>query len=101
MKIHASPDAWDRQSNVDFFVEVNGRFLGLQIKPVATYAFITQIVQEQQGQAATHALFAAKFGGSVFYVYSSSGTAGKEKVIQNIEAIEAIRAEIERLNAGI
>lgn len=33
-KIEPAPDKWDRLYNVDFFIKINNKFLGLQIKPV-------------------------------------------------------------------
>jgi hypothetical protein len=29
-----APDEWDRLYNVDFSIEVNGKYIGIQIKPV-------------------------------------------------------------------
>ena len=42
-----------------------------------------------------HEKFRKKFGGQVFFVYSVKS--GKKKKIYNIEVIEEIRKEIERL----
>lgn len=87
-------DEWDRGFNVDFFIRVGDRYIGLQIKP-AGYAYIPQIISEAQFQKKTHDKFTEKFGGKVFYIISIAD--GKRKVIQNKEVIEDIRQEIKRL----
>jgi hypothetical protein len=95
VKIHPAPDICDRTYNVDFFIKVKNRYIGLQIKP-AGYAYITQIINELEFQKKTHEKFTAKYGGKVFYVISVKE--GKKKIIHNPEVIEEIRKEIERLN---
>ncbi|MEA2006415.1 MAG: MjaI family restriction endonuclease [Acidobacteriota bacterium] len=79
---------------VDFFIKINEKYIGLQIKP-AGYAYITQIINELEFQKKTHEKFTAKYGGHVFYIISVKE--GKKKVIYNPEVIEEIRNEIERL----
>jgi hypothetical protein len=93
-KIEPAPDEWDRKYNVDFFIRVGDKYIGLQIKP-AGYAYITQIINELEFQKRTHEQFTAKYGGKVFYIISI--TEGKKKVIYNPEVIEEIRREIKRL----
>lgn len=94
MKVEPAPDEWDRRFNVDFFIKVKDKYIGLQIKP-AGYAYITQIINELEFQKQTHEKFTAKYGGKVFYVISVKE--GKKKVIYNPEVIEEIGREIERL----
>jgi len=94
IKVEPAPDEWDRGYNVDFFIEVKNRYIGLQVKP-AGYAYITQIINEVEFQKRTHQKFTAKYGGKVFYVISVKE--GKKKVIYNPSVIEEIRKEIERL----
>lgn len=94
VKVEPAPDEWDRGYNVDFFVKVKDKHIGIQIKP-AGYAYITQIINELEFQKKTHEKFTAEFGGKVFYVISIKE--GKKKVIYNPEVIEEIRKEIERL----
>jgi hypothetical protein len=94
VKIEPAPDEWDRLFNVDFFLKIKDKFIGLQIKP-AGYAFITQIINERKNQAATHKKFTAKYGGKVFYVISVKD--GDKKKIYNTEVIKEIEEEIERL----
>jgi len=94
VKVEPAPDEWDRGYNVDFFIRVNDKYIGLQIKP-AGYAYITQIINELEFQKKTHEKFTAKYGGKVFYIISVKEE--KKKVIYNPEVIEEIRKEIERL----
>ena len=93
-KISPAPDEWDRRYNVDFFIKIGHKYIGLQIKP-AGHPYITEIINEFKFQEKTHKEFAAKFGGAVFYVISIAE--GKRKVIQNPEVIDEIRKEIRRL----
>ncbi|MCL4536337.1 MAG: MjaI family restriction endonuclease [Nitrospirae bacterium] len=92
--IEPAPDEWDRGYNVDFFIKVKDKYIGLQIKP-AGYAYIPQIINEFQFQKKTHEKFTEKYGGKVFYIISIAQD--KKKVIYNSEVIEEIRKEIERL----
>jgi hypothetical protein len=94
IKVEPAPDEWDRGYNVDFFIRVKDKYIGLQIKP-AGYAYITQIINELEFQKNTHQRFTAKYGGKVFYIISVKE--GKKKVIYNPEVIEEIRQEIDRL----
>ena len=94
IKVEPAPDEWDRGYNVDFFIKVNDKYIGLQIKP-AGYAFITQIINELEFQKNTHKKFTDKYGGKVFYIISVKDD--KKKVIHNPEVIEEIRKEIIRL----
>jgi hypothetical protein len=93
-KIIPAPDEWDRGYNVDYYIKVHDKFIGLQIKP-AGYEYITQIINEREQQKKTHAKFSEKYGGKVFYIISI--TEGKNKIIHNPEVIDEIKTEIERL----
>ena len=95
VKIEPAPDEWDRLFNVDFFIKVKEKYIGLQIKP-AGYDFITQIINEGLRQLETHKKFTEKFGGRVFYVISVKE--GDKKKIHNTEVIGEIKGEMERLN---
>lgn len=94
LKIEPSSDEWDRRFNVDYFIKIKDKYIGLQIKP-AGYAYIPQIINERELQIKTHKKFTKEFGGKVFYVISI--TEGKNKKIYNPEVIEEIKKEIERL----
>lgn len=94
IKIEPAPDEWDRGYNVDFFMKVGDKYIGLQIKPIG-YEYIPQIINERAQQKETHKKFTAEHGGAVFYVYSVKQE--NKKVIANPEVIEKIRAELKRL----
>ena len=95
-KIEPVPDKWDRLYNVDFFIKIKEKFIGLQIKPVNQGIQLSQIFKEKGLQQKTHEKFEKEFGGKVFYIFSSK-TNGK-KVIMNPEIIDEIRKEINRLD---
>ncbi len=96
VKIEPAPDEWDRLFNVDLFIKVNDKYIGLQIKPASGVSHIPEIFKERDQQAETHKKFTRKYGGKVFYVVSIKE--GTNKVICNTEVIEKIRAEIKRLS---
>ncbi len=95
-RIQPASDEWDRGYNVDFYIDIKGKYIGLQIKP-AGYAYITQIINELEFQKNTHEEFTKKFGGKVFYIISI--TEGKNKIIHNPEVISEIKQEIVRLSS--
>ena len=95
LKIEPAPDEWDRLHNVDFFIKVKDKYIGLQIKPAGGVSHIPQIFKEGSIQKATHDKFTEKYGGKVFYVISIK--AGRNKIIHNTEVIDEIKQEIIRL----
>ena len=95
VKIEAAPDEWDRLFNVDFYIKIKDRYIGLQIKPVNGGIQLPEIFKEFALQEKTHQKFTEVFGGKVFYIFSAK--VGDKKEIQNKEVIEDIKAEIERL----
>jgi len=95
VKIEPSPNKWDRTYNVDFFIKINDKFIGLQIKPAGGFGHIPQIFKEQSLQTKSHKIFTTKYGGNVFYVISIKE--GNKKKIHNIKVIDEIKEEIERL----
>jgi len=97
VKIEAAPDEWDRLFNVDFFIKVGKKYIGLQIKPASNVSHIPEIFKERNQQLATHRKFTERYGGKVFYVVSVKE--GKNKVIHNKEVVDEIQAEIKRLGA--
>jgi len=94
VEIKPAPDKWDRLYNVDFFIEVNGKYIGIQIKPI-TFKHTFEDYKWQEMQETSHSKFKKKFGGEVFIIFSIAE--GKKKIIQNREVIEDIRKDIERL----
>lgn len=95
VEIEPAPDKWDRLYNVDFFIKVNAKYIGLQIKPAGGVSHIPQIYKEYKLQGATHKKFKEEFGGKVFYVVSMKD--GRKKKISNIEVIKKIEKEMKRL----
>jgi hypothetical protein len=92
--VKPAPDEWDRFYNVDFFIEVGDKYIGLQIKPT-TFENAPEDYKWKEVQEASHRKFQERFGGKVFIVFSVKE--GQKKVIKNIEVIDEIRKEIERL----
>ena len=97
VKIEPAPDEWDRGFNVDFFIKIREKYIGLQIKPTG-YAYIPQIINERTQQKETHDKFTKKYGGKVFYIFSVKDERTGKKVIANKEVIDEIKAEIKRLS---
>ena len=96
VKIEPAPDEWDRLFNVDFFIKVGDKYIGLQIKPVNAGIQLPEIFKEYALQAETHIKFTKVFGGKVFYLFSAK--IGDKKEIQNKEVIAEIAAEIALLS---
>lgn len=95
VKIQPAPDEWDRLYNVDFFIRIGEKYIGLQIKPAGDVSHIPQIFKEHSIQEATHKKFTEEYGGKVFYIISIKES-GKKK-IHNTEVISEIEQEIKRL----
>ncbi len=96
VKIEPAPDEWDRLFNVDFYIKINNKFIGLQIKPVSHVSSIPEIYKEKGIQHKSHVEFTQKFGGKVFYLYSCRQ--GDKKIIVNTEVIDEIKEEILKLS---
>lgn len=95
IKIEPAPDEWDRLFNVDFFIKIKDAYIGLQIKPISQGIQLAQIFKEKELQLKTHEKFTKRYGGKVFYIFSSK--TGEKKEIRNKEVIAEIKLEIERL----
>jgi hypothetical protein len=95
--IQPAPDEWDRLFNVDFFIQIGEKYIGLQIKPVNSGIQLPEIFKEYSLQAETHKKFTEVFGGKVFYLFSTK--VGEKKEIQNKEVIDEINQEIIRLKS--
>lgn len=96
VKINPAPDEWDRLFNVDFYIQIGDKFIGLQIKPVNSGIQPSEIFKEYNIQEETHKKFTEVFGGKVFYLFSEK--IGDKKVIKKKEVVEKIRKEIEQLS---
>ncbi|HMN48624.1 MAG TPA: MjaI family restriction endonuclease [Ignavibacteriaceae bacterium] len=95
IKIEPAPDEWDRLFNVDFFIKINEKYIGIQIKPVNEGIQLPEIYKERAIQEETHLKFAEVFGGKVFYIFSKKIN-GKKDIV-NKEIIDEIKKEVERL----
>lgn len=96
VKIDPAPDKWDRLYNVDFYIKIKDKYIGLQIKPVSNVSAIPEIYKERKLQQDTHSKFTKEFGGKVFYIFSHK--LNKKKIISNPEIIEEIQKEINLLS---
>jgi len=96
VKVEPAPDEWDRLFNVDFYIFINGKYIGLQVKPVNIGIQLPEIFKEKDIQAKSHEKFTSKYGGKVFYIYSAKQN-GKKDIV-NTEVISDIQREIERLH---
>ena len=94
-KIEPAPDNWDRNYCVDFFIKINEKFIGIQIKPIASGQSLNQY-QWIEMHKLNPERYQKEFGGKVFFVYSIKNSTGKKR-IYNIEVIDQIRAEINLL----
>lgn len=95
IKIQAAPDDWDRKYNIDFFIEINQKYIGLQIKPI-TFENAPQYIQKwKEIHQKTIEKFKKDYQGNIFYIYSIKD--GDKKRIYNIEIINEIKKEIETL----
>ncbi len=97
MKINPAPDEWDRLYNVDFYIQIKGKYIGLQIKPI-TYEQTPELHKWKEWLGRTHKKFEENFGGKVFIVFSIKKDSRKE--IYNPEVLDEIRNEIERIQRG-
>lgn len=92
--IKPAPDEWDRLYNIDFFIKINNKYIGLQIKPV-TYEQTPEIYKWKNWLENKHKEFELKFGGKVFVIFSINEN--NKKTILNRDIIEVIKKEIHRL----
>ena len=92
--IQPAPDEWDRLYNVDFYIEIDNKYIGLQIKPI-TYEQTPEVYRWKEWLGKTHDKFERDKGGKVFIIFSIKRE-GK-KVIYNPEVIDEIKKEIHRL----
>jgi hypothetical protein len=92
--IHPAPDEWDRLCNVDFYIQIGNRYIGLQIKPI-TYEQTPEIYRWKEWLSKTHDKFQRDKGGKVFIIFSIKKD--DKKSIFNADVIDEIKKEIERL----
>lgn len=94
VKLEPAPGEWDRSYNIDFYIPIGERAIGIQIKPI-TYAQTPEIHKWREWMRESHKRFEKERGGRVFIVFSVKR--GNAKEIANPEVIEEIQQEIERL----
>jgi hypothetical protein len=94
IKIYPAPDEWDRTFNVDFYIQVDKKYIGLQIKPISSGRALNYYQWETMHKT-NHARFKKKFGGQVFFIYSVKS--GDKKKIYNVKVIDKIQKEIRKL----
>jgi len=94
-RIESAPDVWDRLYNVDFFIQIGKKHIGIQIKPINKGVQLPEIHKEYALQEKTQQKFTEKFGGKVFYIFSAKNDDKRE--IVNTEVVEEIKTEMERL----
>ncbi len=92
--IEAAPDEWDRLFNVDFFIKVNEKYIGIQIKPI-TFEHTFEQHRWQMMQDNSHKKFKGKYGGNVYTIFSAKKD--KKKYIVNADIIPSINDEIQSL----
>jgi len=81
-------------TTIDFYIEVKGKYIGLQIKPI-TYNQTPEIHKWKEWLGRNHKNFEEKFGGKVFIIFSIKK--GDKKEIYNKEVIEDIKRAIQDL----
>lgn len=69
VQIEPAPDEWDRLYNVDFYIQIGSKYIGLQIKPI-TYEQTPQVYKWEKWLSKTHDKFEKDFGGKVFIIFS-------------------------------
>ena len=95
VEIKPAPDEWDRLYNVDFYIEVEGKYLGLQIKPITYDKQTPEVYKWKEWLSRTHRDFEEKFGGKVFTIFSIKR--GDKKEIYNQELIREIKDFIDQM----
>lgn len=98
LSIEPAPDEWDRLYNVDFYIRVADRYIGLQIKPTTFEHAPEYQTKWRQIYRSSHEEFTKRFGGKVFIILSV--TRDNQKEIYNNNVIEDIKQEINRLMMG-
>jgi len=97
LKLHPAPDEWDRRYNVDFYIPVGPKAIGIQIKPI-TYNQTPELHRWREWMRQSHERFAREQGGHVFVVFSVTEPGGRKR-IWNPEVVDEIRTEIQKLSS--
>lgn len=91
IKIHPASDEWDRLYNVDFYIPLRDKIIGLQIKPI-TYEQLPEVHKWKEWLERTHEKFRKEQNGEVFIIFTTAE--GGKKVIHNSEVIQKIKTLI-------
>jgi hypothetical protein len=94
VKLHPAPDEWDRRYNVDFFIPIANRCIGIQIKPV-TYSQTPELHKWQEWMRRSHQRFESEQGGKAFIVFSVTEKGGRKHIL-NEDIVDQIRDELRR-----
>jgi hypothetical protein len=92
VRLCPAPDEWDRRYNVDFYIPVRDKAIGIQIKPI-TYTQTPEVHKWQEWMRESHEKFEREQGGKVFIVFSVTEKSGAKRIF-NTEVIDEIRAEL-------
>lgn len=96
VKLLPAPDEWDRRYNVDFYIPIGNKAIGIQIKPI-TYSQTPEIHKWREWMRTSPKRFEKEQGGKVFVVFSVTGRGGTKRIF-NDEVIGEIQAEMKRLS---
>jgi hypothetical protein len=96
VKLHPAPDEWDRRYNVDFYIPVGNKAIGIQIKPI-TYTQMPEIHKWREWMRESHERFEREQGGKVFIVFSVTEEDGMKQILNREVVIGEIREELRRL----
>ena len=98
IKLYPAPDEWDRRYNVDFYIPVSGKAIGIQIKPI-TYTQTPEVHKWREWMRESHEKFEQEQGGKVFIVFSVTEKSGAKRIF-NTEILDEIRKELKRLQGS-
>jgi len=96
-EVKPAPDEWDRGYNVDFYIQIGSKYIGIQIKPISYRRFVEN-EKWHEWMRESHQRFEKEKGGKVFVVFSTKE--GEKRVIVNQEVLSEIEEEIRRIEGG-
>ncbi|MFN3421852.1 MAG: MjaI family restriction endonuclease, partial [Armatimonadota bacterium] len=99
VKLLPASDEWDRRYNVDFYIPIGNKAIGIQIKPI-TYEQTPEIHKWREWMRASHERFEREQGGKVFVVFSVSEKGGTKRIF-SLEVVREIQTEIKRLGENL
>jgi len=96
-EVKPAPDEWDRGYNVDFYIQIGSKYIGIQIKP-GSYERFVENEKWYKWMRESHQRFEKEKGGKVFVVFYKKE--GEKRVIDNQEVLSEIEEEIRRIEGG-